>query len=130
MPLPDDQPAFQPRPGWLEALAGLRADLMTFFTSTQIGLKRDAFERFCTRLAAFRQQTASESPRWNCWYLEALTVWEAEAAKERHNLVDQAATLEPIAQNRYRAGTSLRPESNRPVFFGREEQDEPAQLPP
>ena len=121
VPLPDDQPKFQPRPGWVKALAGLRADLMAFRTQTQITLKRDAFERFCTRLAEFRQLTAGESPSWNRWYLDALTVWESEAAKERLNLADQAATLEPIAQNRYRAGTPLRPESDRPVFFGRED---------
>ncbi|WP_295451107.1 hypothetical protein [uncultured Thiodictyon sp.] len=119
--LPKEQTGFQPSADWQAALAALRADLCAVRTQTNIRLKRDAFQHFYRRLEALRRLTLAEPPRWNRWYLQALDAWLDEAGKERRNLADQASALEPMAPNRYRAGTPLRPGQDQAVFFGRED---------
>lgn len=119
--VPEGVPAYVPSPAWLDELSGLRQDLAALRTQTQISLKRAAFAHFAERLDAFRERTLLESPRWNRWYLDALDTWLTEAGKELARLDDQAAMLEPIAANLYRTGTPLRPESDKAIFFGRDD---------
>ncbi len=111
-PVPEDRPGYAPSAGWLRELAGLRQDLAAARGQTQISFKRAAYARFSQRLNAFRDLTLRESPRWNRWYPDALDSWRSEAAKELHRIEDQAASQEPIAVNRYRTGTPLRPEDD------------------
>jgi len=120
-PVPEDQPDHTPSAGWLRELAGLRQDLAAARSQTQISFKRAAYARFSERLDAFRVATPRESSHWSRWYPEALDVWRSEAAKSLRALEDQAASQEPIAVNRYRTGTPLRPGDDQAVFLGRDD---------
>lgn len=99
----------------------MRQDLIAAHTQNQISFKRAAYTRFSQRLDALRDVTLRESPRWNRWYPDALDLWRSEATKELRRIEDEAASQEPTAVNRYRTGTPLRLESDRAVFFGRED---------
>lgn len=99
----------------------MRQDLIAAHTQNQISFKRAAYTRFSQRLDALRDVTLRESPRWNRWYPDALDLWRSEATKELRRIEDETASQEPTAVNRYRTGIPLRPESDRAVFFGRED---------
>jgi len=120
-PVPEDQPDLAPSDRWLRGLTALQRDLEAARGQNQISFKRAAYDDFARGLDAFRDATLRESPRWNPWYPEALDTWRSEAEKELRRIADQAASREPIAVNRYRAGTPLRPEDDQAVFFGRDD---------
>ncbi|GAK60399.1 Alr0841 protein [Candidatus Vecturithrix granuli] len=117
----EEQRKFQPSAAWGTQLEQLRTQLITSQTHTQIGLKKDAFEQFFKLLKEFRSLTLRESRKWNYLYLEAIDKWIESATEELAKLTQKAELLKPIASNFYRAGEALRPETDKPVFVGRDD---------
>jgi hypothetical protein len=117
----EGEPAFAVSIGWMESLSALRQELASALMQNAISLKREAFGRFSQRLDAFRALTLLESPRWSRYYLEPLSLWRSETSKELQQIEQLAQSTEPIAANVFRPGTPLRPESDKDIFFGRED---------
>ena len=123
-----DKPKFKPSDQWFQTITTLREELLASQQQNSIGLKMEYFERFQVGLEQFREITLKqESSRWNHYYLDTLTQWQQCAQEEHQRLQQIAQTTEPITRNYYRAGPSLDPQFDQPIFMERHDLKESLQ---